>query len=158
MEMQNPYAAPSSDVNAGLGMVDGQQVLASAGARLGARFLDGLVEFSPLIIALPVGIAAGDPGRGGGLTSILALGLGYLAVFAIWVYQVVRLVRTGQTLGKKWLGVKVVRTDGGPASFGSHFLRGLIMQVLGLIDWVFIFRADRRCLHDMAGETKVIVA
>jgi uncharacterized RDD family membrane protein YckC len=86
------------------------------------------------------------------------LGLGYLVSFAIWVYQVVQLLRTGQTLGKKWLGVKVVRMDGGLPTFGSHFLRGLILNVLGIIDVVFIFRADRRCLHDLAGETKVVVA
>jgi uncharacterized RDD family membrane protein YckC len=82
--------------------------------------------------------------------------LGYLAFFGMWIYQTVRLIRTGQTLGKKWAGVKVVRLDGGLASFGNHFLRGLVLALLGIISILFIFRADRRCLHDLAGETKVI--
>ena len=65
---------------------------------------------------------------------------------------------TGQTLGKKWLGIKVVSTSGRPLTFGSHFVRGLVFGLLGIISAVFIFRADRRCLHDMAGETKVVLA
>jgi uncharacterized RDD family membrane protein YckC len=67
-------------------------------------------------------------------------------------------VTTGQTLGKKFAGVKVVRLDGGPVSFGSHLLRGLVWAIAGLISIFFIFRQDRRCLHDLAGETKVIAA
>jgi uncharacterized RDD family membrane protein YckC len=88
--------------------------------------------------------------------ALVPMGLGWLGAIALWIYQVVRLIKTGQTLGKKWAGVKVVRLDGSLASFGNQFLRGLVFGLLGLISIVFIFREDRRCLHDLAGETKVI--
>ena len=120
--------------------------------------LDGLVEGAPLMLFMVIGgvISAGrDPADRGAVTGLL-IGIGFLAYIGMLIYQIVRLVNTGQTLGKKWLGVKVVRMDGGPVSFGSHFLRGFLLAIAGFIDFIFIFRSDQRCLHDLAAETKVV--
>ena len=162
MAAENSYSPPQSDVNLGLGSPDGQLPLASRGARLGARILDGLVESGPLILFIIVGTVMSGMNGGGsspgdrGAVAGLLIGIGFLAYLGLFIYQVVRLVNTGQTLGKKWLGVKVVRMDGGPVSFGSHFLRGLLISMAGIIDFIFIFRSDHRCLHDLAAETKVV--
>ena len=152
METGNPYAAPQAgDVH---GATASAQPLATAGARFLARFLDGVIEIAPIALGMVLAVAMSTEDS----PALVPMALGYLAFLGFWIYQTVRLIKTGQTLGKKWAGVKVVRLDGSLASFGNHFLRGLVFALLGIISIVFIFRADRRCLHDMAGETKVIAA
>ena len=42
--------------------------------------------------------------------------------------------RTGQTLGKKWLGIKVVTADGSPPSFWRAAGRGLIGYMIS--SWI----------------------
>jgi uncharacterized RDD family membrane protein YckC len=151
MDSANPYASPRSDVNA---EVEGPQMPpAGRGVRFGARLIDGLLEGGPYIIGAMVMGAMTRPDA----PVFWPVLLGGLFSFVVWLYQTIRLVQTGQTLGKKWLDIKVVRRDGGAVSFGGHFVRGLIYNFGGLISVLFIFRADRRTLHDMAGETKVVV-
>ena len=74
----------------------------------------------------------------------------------------------GQTIGKRMVGIKVVRTDGSPASFARIFLLrnvvnflptflpfiGLLYQLV--IDPIFIFQDSRRCLHDLIADTTVV--
>jgi uncharacterized RDD family membrane protein YckC len=153
MESANPYGAPRSDINADL-QAGAQLPLAGRGSRLGARLLDGVIEVLPIMVGVGLTAALSSPEQ----PVFWPAALGYVVFFAVWIYQIVRLVQTGQTLGKKWLGIKVVRNDGGKVSFGAHFLRGLVLGLLGLISALFIFRQDQRCLHDMAGETKVVQA
>lgn len=151
METENPYAAPRTNV--GDGLAGSAQPLATRGARFLARFLDGIVETAPIILGAIVTFAMSAGSEQPNITPMI---LGYIVFFAIWIYQVVILVKTGQTLGKRWAGVKVVRLDGSLATFGSHFLRGLVLGLLGIISILFIFREDRRTVHDLAGETKVV--
>jgi len=63
------------------------------------------------------------------------------------------------------LGIRVVRTDGSPASLGRViWLRNILNSVLGivplygLIDSLFIFAESRQCLHDKIADTIVIKA
>jgi uncharacterized RDD family membrane protein YckC len=74
----------------------------------------------------------------------------------------------GQTIGKRMVGIKVVRTNGSPASFARIFLLrnvvnllptllpyiGLLYQLV--IDPIFIFQDSRRCLHDLIADTTVV--
>ena len=152
METANPYAAPRSEAF-GQDQAIASQPLAGRGARFGARLIDGVLESSPLIVAA---VLTGGLASGGEQPNMIPMVLGYLGNLGIWIYQVVRLVQTGQTLGRKWLGIRIVRLDGGKVTFGSHFLRGLVFGLLGFIGVWFIFRRDRRTLHDLAAETKVI--
>jgi uncharacterized RDD family membrane protein YckC len=149
METGNPYAAPRAEAEAAPAA---SQPLATRGTRFLARILDGIVEFSPVAVGgiLAVVLSSEDRPR------MLPLVLGYLGLLGLWVYQIVRLVQTGQTLGKKWMGIKVVRLNGQLPSLGEQFVRGLVLSLLGLISILFIFRNDRRCLHDLAGETRVV--
>ena len=75
----------------------------------------------------------------------------------------------GQTVGKALLKIRIVRSDGSPASFGRIVgLRYLPTSVLasipvigtiyGLLDVLLIFRASRRCLHDNIADTIVVTA
>lgn len=94
------------------------------------------------------------------------LSLPYLA--ALLSLQVVLLSLRGQSIGNMLVGTRIVRMPGGErAGFLRAFLlRGCLarvirqLPVLGGIFWVvdscFIFRDDRRCLHDLIAGTKVI--
>jgi uncharacterized RDD family membrane protein YckC len=79
------------------------------------------------------------------------------------------LVRHGQTLGKRLLGIRIVRPDGTMASaarlVGLRYGIGSLVNTVpaigmiwALFDSVAIFRRSRRCLHDSIADTIVIVA
>jgi uncharacterized RDD family membrane protein YckC len=91
--------------------------LATWGTRAGAALIDGLIS---LVIAAPfvgIGIAADLP--------ILVV-LGYIAGFAWAIYQMHQQGTTGATIGKKQMGIRIVReSDGQPTGFGMAVLRYL---------------------------------
>jgi uncharacterized RDD family membrane protein YckC len=159
----NPYAPPVSPISHYGNQPD--KPLAGRGARLGASLLDGIVAVFAII---PIGMGAGQVNSETGATTSMGtvlMGIGALAFLGLLIYQLVLLAKQGQTLGKKWLGIRIVRNDGSPASFGRTFglrmlLNGLIgfIPLYGLVDILFIFAEDRRCLHDKLADTKVVVA
>jgi uncharacterized RDD family membrane protein YckC len=162
---QNPYAPPSIGAQGpawaqSFGQV--QQPLASPGARLGAHLLDGLLYFGAVMVGLPA--AAFDET----LSGMLAL----LGMLGLAIYQWYLVSTTGQSLGKKWVGIRIVKLDGSPVDFSSGvllrswafyglvFVGGLFVigSVLPLVDALMIFGDERRCLRDHLAGTKVIVA
>lgn len=92
-----------------------------------------------------------------------------LAGFAITlVLHGTFLARSAQTIGKKALGNQIVNaSDGRPAAFGTIVLRRLLPMslvalipyvggVLSIVNVLFIFRKDRRCVHDHIAGTRVV--
>jgi uncharacterized RDD family membrane protein YckC len=169
--MTNPYAPPRAAVR---DIVDPSAHLAPAdrGARLGAAILDGLVMFgmvyAPLFAGVAVAAATGDV-NGETDTGGMAFAVGgvlTLAGFITWCWLTIRYVKqNGQSIGKKFVNIKVVRTDGSPISLGRLFwLRNVvnaligIVPLYGLIDLLFIFGENRQCLHDKLADTIVIKA
>lgn len=169
----NPYAAPSARVSDVYD--EGEQELATRGTRLGAALLDGLVIGGPAgLIAIVAAIAIPSSRQAGGTQpSSLVLGLLGFAVLAvvigIAVVNMVLLHRHGQTIAKRWLNIKIVRTDGSPCSLVRIiFARFLPVALLGAIpligylisltDSLLIFRQDYRCLHDHFADTIVVKA
>jgi uncharacterized RDD family membrane protein YckC len=65
----------------------------------------------------------------------------------------------GQSIGKRLLGIRVVRMDGSPVSLARIvFLRNLVPELIGagcslfgLVDACFIFADNQRCLHASVG-------
>lgn len=103
----------------------------------------------------------------GSISDILGLigNLGYLA-FAIynWIYLQ---GTTGQTIGKKQQGIKLVADgDGGPVGMAMAFVRGLVGSVMwflcllpGLLDYLFpLFGDDRKRLTDKILSQSVVKA
>jgi uncharacterized RDD family membrane protein YckC len=74
-----------------------------------------------------------------------------IVVFAAEVYLLT--ATTGFTVGKRLLGVRVVRLDGKPVGFGWSAVRTLLF--LAVIP-PLAFDADLRGLHDKAANTVVI--
>ena len=89
-----------------------------------------------------------------------------IASLALLAIQLVMVTNRGQTLGKKIVGIRIVLKDtqenGGfiVNVLKRGFLNGLLSLIPGyfLVDSLFIFRGDRRCLHDMIAGTVVIQA
>jgi uncharacterized RDD family membrane protein YckC len=81
--------------------------------RVGASLLDSLLQVGPVIIGYLLALIieqGGELGAGGGI----AIGIGYLAAFGIWVWnRVIRQGRTGQSLGKKLTGLTIVHAETG---------------------------------------------
>lgn len=99
----------------------------------------------------------------GGGEGILAV-VGGLAIIAIFIYQIYLLGTKGQTIGKQSVNIKVVKTDtGNNGGFVTNvLLREIVNWVLGiiplysLVDVLFIFREDQRCIHDFLAGTRVV--
>ena len=144
--------------------------LADPWTRLGAQLLDGVLYAASVVpgvilLALGGGFSAETPfGSGGGLGFGL-MGLGFLALF---FYQMVLLSRDGQTLGKRFLKLRVVDVDDGS---NPGFVRAVLLRVLApgvisnvplvgflftIADALFVFRDDRRCIHDHFAKTVVV--
>ena len=168
--MTNPYAPPQAAV---ADIVDPAAgiILADRGTRLGAAILDGLIfgvmVYMPLVgTALVTGFRAGtatEPPQFDGFgTSMIVAAI----AFVIWAGINLKLMHAnGQSIGKKAVGIKVVRTDYSEASLSRLvWLRNVVNTVLGIIplygiiEVLFIFGESRRCLHDYIADTIVIKA
>ena len=171
MTEQNPYATPNSELE---GFVPvGDLMPADRWHRLGAAFIDGLlllVLLWPLLYALgfvEVFVQAAQAGHRAPYTytvASVALGLGLFALVHGFP-----LAANGQTWGKKFLKLKIVDLEGRkPSLLRLIALRYGLMRVFGsipvvgpvyaIIDDLFIFRDDRRCIHDHIAGTRVVVA
>ena len=147
----------------------GPGTLAGRGRRLVATLLDALiagVAFWLLTLVTPLSWA--PPTGGTNLVRLLLLNLvvGFILFLVLHGYL---LATRGQTIGKALLGIRIVRGDGSPASFGRIIgLRylpttliawiPLVGALYALIDCLLIFRESRRCLHDNIADTVVVTA
>ena len=169
--MTNPYAPPQATV---ADVVDPRltNVAAERGTRLAAAILDGLIMgamiYAPFFIGGVMGGLFNAPNpQPFVMSSAMIAGLGVSAVgFAIWCWLTIMFVqRNGQSIAKKALNIKVVRTDGSPITLARiFFLRNLVNGALsiipfyGFIDLLFIFGEQRQCLHDKIADTIVVKA
>jgi len=168
MSATNPYAPPRGAVEDAPS--EGEE-LAGRGVRLLAAFLDGLL--AGLMIYVPGLIVAFATGAFQQLDqpepdfSQLALPLFVCFMgFVAWAWITLLLVaRYGQTMGKRMLEIRVVRSDGSQASLGRIFwLRNVVSGLLGVIpfytivDALLIFGARRQCIHDLIADTIVVKA
>jgi uncharacterized RDD family membrane protein YckC len=165
------YAAPRAAVH---DIRDPEELeLCGRAARLGAFFLDGIVAFVMIYLpALIVLVATGaanaaiDPSAKIDVNVLGLAGLLGLCGFIAWSWVTAVLVaRNGQTIGKRLLEIKVVRSDGSPASLGRIFwLRNFVNWLLsvipfyGLIDLLLIFGVRQQCIHDLLADTVVVRA
>jgi uncharacterized RDD family membrane protein YckC len=162
----NPYKAPTADLTPPT--KSDESNLAHPGRRFGAAFIDGIIMLAVLLVPLIV-IFGGFMAYAARLQQSYLLQLGIWAVSTI-VYLLINgyfLARDGQSIGKKLLGIKIVRTDGSKADFVRIVTRRFLpvqacslIPVVGaylpLLDALFIFRKSRKCLHDDIADTIVV--
>jgi len=141
--------------------------LGGRGVRLAAAVVDGLIMWGLMFVAMKFMPVKIDPEAG---LALIGWGLVAVQLFTVGAFLAVNgwfLATRGQTIGKMLLGLRIVRSDGAAASpgkviglrYGLCWLIALIPFVgglFGLIDALMIFRADRRCLHDLIADTIVV--
>lgn len=139
-------------------------VLAEPGTRLIAYIVDQLAFVAPILgcILFAAMLSAGT-GMDDTVLGFFVL-LGGMVTLGVLGYQLYLLSSFGQTIGKRMLGIRIVRNDGSRASLGRIFLLRILVPaainagcgLFGLVDALFIFAADRRCVHDHLADTKVV--
>lgn len=159
----NPYEPPVA-VDASSPARPDQQIPAERGTRLGAALIDGLLLLPSLGAAMAVlGLEAfaRETARNTAVT--------FLFMLPVIAFQWWLIATTGQSIAKRWLGIRIVKLDGSAVGFAHGVaLRAMIPNAISMIpylgyvfsvvDALFIFGQDRRCLHDHLAGTKVITA
>ncbi len=156
----NPYEAPRADIYESGPALRGELELADPGSRLVAELING---FS-LVIMMGLGvlpfltIGRGETPGCGHFALILIMVMVWISWNWSWI------AKYDQSVGKRMMGIRVVRSGGERATMGQQIgMRWLVGKFLlriipfyELIDALFVFRADRRCVHDHVADTIVV--
>lgn len=173
MTDENIYAAPESDVQ-----VDANPSGELAG--LGARLLGAIVDVIVMIIAvMPLMFMTGymgdalvpDPEAAMvGPTLAESLTIFVISIVVFLVINGYPLATRGQTVGKMAAKTRIVSVADGkilslPRVVGMRYLPiwllgqlPLVGMLISIVDTLFIFRSDRRCIHDLIAGTHVVTA
>ncbi len=154
-------------------MTEENNDLAGRGARLGAVIIDALIIF-PILFGIAKATGFWDtmlPRLANGIPlsmeeNIVAFLVGQ-TLFLILNGSL--LANHGQTIGKRIMKVKIVDMEGKQVGFLKlyslrYLVFSLISQIpvagglLSLLNVLFIFGKERRCLHDRITGTKVVAA
>ena len=143
------------------------QALASRWQRLWAWLLDTLIL---MVVVFPVMYLTGaldgvlkdvEPSSSDNILSVLFS----LSVFAFLNGGL--LIKQGQTIGKKLVGIKIVDLNGNLPTLKQHLIKRyavyflpiyipVVGAIFSLVDDLFIFGKEKRCIHDYAAGTKVV--
>jgi uncharacterized RDD family membrane protein YckC len=170
--------APPAEPPPLVGVIVEDSTLAGLGPRFLGAFVDGALETACWIpTAMAVGRQTAEMVRDNALHpeelmklffEAIPLSLPYLG--ALVLLQAILLSVRGQSVGNLVARTRIVNAkDGRTAHFLRAFLlRGCLARILrqfpfvGGVFWIvdvcFVFRNDRRCVHDLIAGTKVIKA
>ena len=142
--------------------------LASRGDRLIARIVDIVIS---MVIALPVMKYLGVwelVGQKSGIPVDIALKLSFSGIIIFFILNGYLLNFYGQTIGKKLVGIRISTLDGKKPDFwpliGKRYLPLWVVMyfpagnLFSIVDPLFIFRKDKRCVHDLIADTIVVNA
>ncbi|HEU0316769.1 MAG TPA: RDD family protein [Solirubrobacteraceae bacterium] len=147
----------------------GRKVRSLLRARANAVILDGLLLSAPLVL-IDWLMGALFPHDGFFSSSAPSHSFyafigpsGGLLIVALWLsYFAVSESLTGQTLGKRWMGLRVISIDGGPAGIAAVSARSVLRLIddlgfylVGLIPMLLTGERRRR-FGDLAGRTLVV--
>jgi uncharacterized RDD family membrane protein YckC len=172
----NPYASPMA-ISPGQSPFlppTGMPMLAGRLERFVAQIVDGLLNLAaalPGIVLLIVSAINAGPDEDPGPLFFVGLIIAGVGSLALNIYQWVLISQSGQSIGKRLMRVRIVKleTQQPPGFVYGVLLRlwvnGLLSGlpcgiglVYTLVDLLFIFREDRRCVHDHLAQTVVIQA
>ena len=161
----NPYQSPSAaPTPIHRPLQSSHAMLASRSTRFFGALLDGILMLAG---GIPGGIlffATMDNEAEPSVVGMLAMGGGVIAVAIVnWVM----ITQRGQSIAKRILGMRIIVRDTGEL---PGFLRGVLLRIwvpaainqacnlFSLVDALWIFGDERRCLHDLIAGTIVIDA
>jgi uncharacterized RDD family membrane protein YckC len=168
MNQENRFQPPKAevaDVRA-----DDETELATRGARFGGAMIDGLLI---LLVLFPTMMMTGywqDAMSGKQPSMATQIAYALLGYAAYLVFNGYLLHKSGQTIGKRLVGTRIVSVDENriipvwkvlalrqlPFSVVAQI--PIVGPLLSLADSLFVFRSDKRCLHDLIAGTKVVQA
>ncbi|MCA9000403.1 MAG: RDD family protein [Planctomycetes bacterium] len=166
-QKHNPYQSPTSEVTTRTRT--GDHKLAGRGSRLMAVIIDSVLLLAVVVpIQWVMGVYDGFPEEmdQGFLSGLMWAAFSFGTMLLLNGYL---LATRAQSIGKLALGIKIVTLQGDNADFGRIVLRRILpMMVVGwipligglasLANGLFIFRQDRRCIHDHIADTQVVIA
>ena len=155
----------------------GSYALAGWWSRVGATLIDGVIVGigALLIVALfgsvfSVGFFASD--EAGVVSVVVGLMFSFVAIAIVaLLYAPLMMARTnGRTLGRMALGIRVIRANGQPMTFGFAMLREVLIKALlfgfassvtfglaALADVLWpLWDEENRALHDFVVNTRVV--
>jgi len=130
----------------------GGRELVGFGPRLGAYLIDGLVLFIFQLLFSLAAVGSSDPDA--------ATGVQCLSMLIVAAYYIGFWTSRGQTPGKMAMGIKIVKADGSPVTFGTALVRYIgywisaLVLLLGFL-WV-LWDADKQAWHDKIAGTYVV--
>jgi uncharacterized RDD family membrane protein YckC len=124
--------------------------------RVGAYLIDLILLLAGFFVVALIG---GAISKGVGIVLIIL----WIVVWAIGYWTYFEGSESGQTIGKRAVGIRVRDSSGGRAGYGQAFARNLVARVIGLIPFVGLIDVlwplwddDKQCLHDKAASTIVV--
>lgn len=138
---------------------DASPAVAGIGLRAAARLVDVVLVMAPAWLLLaPLLVTA----LGSSPATLLA---GTALAWTVTIgYETHLTAATGQTIGKRAVGIRVVTIDDArPPTVRASFSRAALPPLLGTLFWVgwvvpylwAVWRSDRRGLHDLLARTRV---
>jgi uncharacterized RDD family membrane protein YckC len=130
------------------------------GSRVGAYVVDYSIAGAIYFVSFM--IAAGLDAAGAPLAIFIPFSGGGVLVF--WLLPAIWMARTnGQTIGKRALGIRVVRTSGARTGFGWSLLREgpvkLLLSLLFFVDQLWpLWDRENRAVHDFVMRSRVVPA
>lgn len=135
--------------------------VAPLSVRLGAVFFDYIMILFPPVIALAIGRLFGLDGTRLLNSEIVSVGW-FLAIFTFFANHVLFPVLTGQTFGKRLLGLRIVDLEGRLPMLRAVLKRNLLGYLINVITFGITFLPALggvgRGLHDRISGTVVIRA
>jgi uncharacterized RDD family membrane protein YckC len=160
------------------GAVAGRYVLAGWWRRVGAQVIDGLIIsigagilFVAITAPFSIGFFASDEVGVVAIISGALLAIVCIAIVAL-LYAPALMARTnGKTLGRNVTGIRVVRANGQPITFGFAMLREVVVKTLAvgvassltggiayLLDVLWpLWDEENRALHDFVVNTRTVL-
>lgn len=162
MASDNPYAPPDSEV-----AVSEQVYLAGRGARLGGAIIDGIIASLVIWPAMFI-LGFWDKAMAGEQSAVDNIWLAVVGISGFMILNGYLLANHGQTIGKRLVKTRIVSIHDEKILplwkvFSRRYLPlwvlgqiPLLGQIFGLVDTLFIFRSDKRCVHDLIAGTRVV--
>lgn len=142
--------------------------LASRTSRLLAVLIDGFITF---IFVLLIGFLTGIS-RSIFVEQPFSFSFFLISIMSIIIFNVIipTFLWNGQTIGKRWIKIAVVKDTNEEVDLKTMLLRSIflflgqitlpiitnIISIIAFIDPLFIFSENKRTIHDMIAKTKVI--
>ncbi len=164
MDEDNVYSPPTSNLE-----IPEADNLASRWARLGGSIVDTIVIMT---ISGPVMYFTGfwERAMSGNVPISDTITYGLFGLVVYLAFNGYLLSKHGQTIGKRVAGTRIVSIETNEIIplWKVFFVRYLPIVVAGnipfagqfivILDSLFVFRKDKRCIHDLITSTKVIKA